>query len=90
MRMIARDGLEAAVLISICKATKTSKSAQVPERSFARRIPDGGRLVKKALRELVREGDVRMHPTRGEMTYELTNEGLAFCRELARQSEWRG
>ena len=27
---------------------------------------------------------------RGEMTYELTNEGLAFCRELARQSEWRG
>jgi predicted transcriptional regulator len=88
--MIARDGLEAAVLISICKATKTSKSAHVPEKSFARRIHDGGRLIKKALRELVREGYLRMHPTRGEMTYELTNEGLAFCRELARQSKWRG
>jgi hypothetical protein len=26
-----------------------------------------------------------VHPTRGEMTYELTDEGLAFCREVARQ-----
>jgi Mn-dependent DtxR family transcriptional regulator len=83
--MIVKDGFEAAVLISICKATKTSKSAHVPERSFARRIPNEGRLVKKALRELIREGYVSMHPTRGEMTYELTNEGLAFCREMARR-----
>jgi Mn-dependent DtxR family transcriptional regulator len=73
--MIARDGFEAAVLVSTYKATKTSKSAHVPERSFARRFPNEGRLVKKALRELIREGYVRMHPSRGEMTYELTDEG---------------
>jgi Mn-dependent DtxR family transcriptional regulator len=81
--MIARDGFEAAVLVSICKATRISKSSHVPERAFARRFPNEGRLVKKALRELIREGYVRMHPTRGEMTYELTAEGLAFCREMA-------
>jgi Mn-dependent DtxR family transcriptional regulator len=83
--MIARDGFEATVLVSICKATKISKSTHVPERSFARRFPNEGRLVKKALRELIREGYVRMHPTRGEMTYELTDDGLAFCREVARR-----
>jgi hypothetical protein len=80
--MIARDGFEAAVLISICKATKMSKSSHVPERAFARKFPNEGRLVKKALRELIREGYVRMHPTRSEMTYELTGDGLEFCREM--------
>jgi predicted transcriptional regulator len=82
--MIARDGFEAAVLVSICKATRMSKSSHVPERAFARRFPNEGRLVKKALRELIREGYVRMHPTRGEMTYELTVDGLEFCREETR------
>jgi len=81
--MISRDGFEAAVLVSICKATKMSKSSHVPERAFARRFPNEGRLVKKALRGLIRDGYVRMHPTRGEMTYELTGDGLAFCREMA-------
>ncbi|VVB63937.1 Uncharacterised protein [uncultured archaeon] len=81
--MIARDGFEAAVLIAICRATKMSKSSHVPEKAFARKFPNEGRLVKKALRELIREGYVRMHPTRGEMTYELTAGGLAFCREMA-------
>jgi Mn-dependent DtxR family transcriptional regulator len=80
--MISSDGFEAAVLVSICKATKMSKSSHVPERAFARKFPNEGRLVKKALRELIREGYVTMHPTRGEMTYELTREGLAFCREM--------
>ena len=61
-----------------------SKSSHVPERAFARRFPNQGRLIKKALRELIRDGYVRMHPTRGEMTYELTGVGLAFCREIAR------
>ena len=60
-----------------------SKSSHVPERAFARKFPNKGRLVKKALRELIREGYVTMHPTRGEMTYELTREGLTFCREMA-------
>lgn len=81
--MIARDGFEAAVLVSICKATKMSKSSHVPERAFARRFPNEGRLVRKALRKLIREGYVRMHPTRGEMTYKLTGDGLAYCREMA-------
>jgi len=83
--MIARDGFEAAVLISICRAVKMSKSAHVPERAFTRKFPNEGRQIKKVLRELIREGYVKQHPTRGEMTYDLTNEGQAFCREMAQK-----
>jgi predicted transcriptional regulator len=84
--MIARDGFEAAVLISICRTVKMSKSAHVPERAFARKFPSEGRQVRKALRELIREGYVKQHPTHGEMTYDLTKEGLAFCREMTQKS----
>jgi hypothetical protein len=41
--------------------------------------------AERALRSLIARGYVRMHPTRGEMTYELTDDGLAFCREMARR-----
>jgi len=36
--------------------------------------------MTKHLRELIREGYVKVHPTRGEMTYDLIDDGLAFCR----------
>ncbi|GEM_PF-586687 len=80
--MIKRDGFEAAVMISMCKAAKMSNSAHVPEQAFARRFPGRGDKVRKALRDLIREGLVRKHPTRNEMTFELTKDGVAFCREL--------
>jgi len=41
--------------------------------------------AEKALLPLMARGYVRMHPTRGGMTYELTDEGLTFCREMARR-----
>jgi|GEM_PF-3317908 len=39
--------------------------------------------MTKHLRELIREGYVKVHPTRREMTYDLIDDGLAFCREMA-------
>lgn len=71
-----------AVLLSICKACKMSKSAHVPEKAFARRHTEAGREVNKALRKLISLGYVLMHPTRGEMTYALSREGVALCREM--------
>lgn len=70
-------------LLSICKAARLSKSAHVPERAFARRVPVGGSEIKKALRKLISLGYIQMHPTRGEMTYQLTIEGIKLCREIA-------
>jgi len=71
-----------AVLLSICRACKMSKSAHVPEKAFARRHTEAGREVKKALRKLISLGYVLMHPTRGEMTYALSKDGVALCREM--------
>jgi predicted transcriptional regulator len=59
---------ERLVLTSICKATNISKSAHVPKSYF--------------MKKLIARGYVRQHPTRGEMTYELTNTGLDLCREI--------
>jgi hypothetical protein len=76
---------EQLVLTSICKAIKTSKSAHVPKPYFMKKFQHDKHQVKaaeKALLSLVARGYVSMHPTRGEMTYELTNEGLELCREL--------
>jgi hypothetical protein len=41
--------------------------------------------TEMALRSLIVRGYARMHPTHGEMTYELTDDELAFCREIARR-----
>ncbi len=78
------DDLDKAVLLSICKSAHLSKSAHVPERAFARKIPAAGSEVKKALRKLISLGYVQMHPTRVEMTYQLTGDGLKLCREMTK------
>jgi predicted transcriptional regulator len=40
------------------------------------------KAADKALNSLIARGYVRQHPTKGEMTYELTNTGLDLCREI--------
>jgi len=85
--VISRDGFEALVLISICKAVRMSKSAHVPEQSFMRKFPGKGGIVKKALRVLIREGYVQRHPTGSEMTFELTDSGWDLCRSLREESK---
>lgn len=73
---------EKAVLQSICKATKISKHAHVPEHAFIKKFPGAEREARKALKKLISYGYVQMHPTRGGMTYELTDMGWKLCQEL--------
>ena len=76
---------ERLVLISLCKATNVSKSAHVPKPYFMKKFQEDKhqkKAAEKALLSLIARGYVRMHPTRGEMTYDLTEEGVRLCREL--------
>jgi hypothetical protein len=76
---------EELVLTSICKATKISKSAHVPKPYFMKKFQNDKhkkKAAEKSLLSLIARGYVRQHPTRGEMTYELTNAGLELCREI--------
>lgn len=73
---------EVAVLQSVCKATKMSKASHVPEQAFLKRFPGAEREARKALKKLISLGYVKMHPTRGGMTYDLTDDGWNLCREL--------
>ncbi|MFB3766611.1 MAG: hypothetical protein ACE14P_15385 [Methanotrichaceae archaeon] len=36
------------------------------------------------MRKLISLGYGQMHPSRGEMTYQLTGDGLKLCREMAK------
>jgi hypothetical protein len=79
---------ERRVLVSICRGTKESKTAHIPRQYFMKKFQNDKHQKKdaeKALLPLMARGYVRMHPTRGGMTYELTDEGLTFCREMARR-----
>jgi hypothetical protein len=76
------------VLISICGGTKERKTAHIPRRYFTKRFQNDKHQKKedeRALRSFIARGYMRMHPTHGEMTYELTDDGLAFCHEIARR-----
>jgi hypothetical protein len=84
--MVARDGFEAAVLKSLYRAVGKSKAAHVPEPAFAKNFPGKGRMVKKALKLLIREGYVQKHPTGGEMTYELTDLGWDLCKKMEKEA----
>jgi Mn-dependent DtxR family transcriptional regulator len=77
--------IEKAVLQSICAATKISKHAHVPEHAFIKKFPGSEREARKALKKLISQGYAQMHPTRGEMTYELTDAGWEICRELMKR-----
>ncbi|MCJ7443896.1 MAG: hypothetical protein MUO26_05105 [Methanotrichaceae archaeon] len=76
---------EKLVLISICKATNTSKSAHNPKPYFMKKFQNNKhqrKAAERALLSLIARGYVSKHPTRGEMTYGLTGDGLAICREI--------
>jgi hypothetical protein len=76
---------EELVLTSICKATKISKSAHVPKPYFMKKFQNNKhqkKAAEKALLSLIARGYVQQHPTRGEMTYELTDAGVELCREI--------
>ncbi len=77
--------MERAVLAKLCKTTGTSKAAHVPEHTFVKKFDDA-RAARKALKKLVAAGYVAMHPTRSEMTYQMTDAGWEICRELKKKA----
>jgi hypothetical protein len=81
--MISR--FEQAVLLSVCAANKGSKTSHVPKAYFMKKFQKTGRIkrhAERALLTLKSLGYVSVHPTRGETTYGLTQQGLDTCREL--------
>lgn len=73
--------VERLVLARICEATAGSKSAHVPEHSFIKKFKDV-KAARKALKKLVSCGYVARHPTRDEMTYQMTQAGWEECRRM--------
>lgn len=76
------NGLQKAILVSFCKATKGSKGAHLPTPYFMNKPQIQGHNAERALRELVALGYMTKHPTRGETTYELDDRGFEVCRVL--------
>ena len=76
---------EELVLTSICRATRISKSSHVPRPYFMKKFQNNKHERKEAenaLLSLLAGGYVHQHPTRGEMTYQLSDKGLHTCREI--------
>lgn len=79
---------ERLVLTSICRATKLSKSSHVPRPYFMKKFQNSKHEKKEAenaLASLLARGYVIPHPTRGEMTYQLSDDGLKACSEILRK-----
>lgn len=64
-----------------------AKATHLPEHVLVHRFPNLGHRVRKALKKLVSEGYVQRHPTRDEMTYQITNAGRDLCREMIEQAK---
>jgi len=78
--------IEIAVLMSICHKTGISKKAHIPKQYFLKRFKGRERrYAEKALLNLIRRGYVSEHPTRGEMTYQLTDLGRAECIKIIKR-----
>lgn len=66
-----------ATLVALAEACNYSPHAHVPEEAVLHRFPTHLRGdASKALKKLVRTGCAQKHPTRGSMTYNITQEGL--------------
>lgn len=76
------SGLHKAILVNFCKATKGSKGAHLPKPYFMSKPPIQGHKADRALRELLRWGYMKSHPTRNETTYELDDRGFEVCMKL--------
>ncbi len=70
-------------MLVCCREMHMSKSRHVPEHVVIKRFPGAEREARKALKKLVAKGYVGAHPTRGEMTYQLTAVGFKECQEAA-------
>jgi hypothetical protein len=81
--MITR--FEQAILLSVCLSNKGSLSSHVPKPYFMKKLQKTVKMQKhadRALHSLISLGFITVHPTRGEMTYALSQLGLEMCRNL--------
>ncbi len=74
------------ILVKLCQETGMAKAAHLPEHVLVRRFPNLGHRVRKALSKLISKGYVARHPTRNEMTYQLTDIGREECRRMREQA----
>lgn len=70
------------VLIRVCGKTKMSTHNHMPAEAFKRGFPGKEDRAQESLEKLIKLGYVQRHPTRGGMTYQLTNAGRDLCRIL--------
>jgi len=74
---------EIATLVALFYATNGSIHAHVPKQVVQARFRRDLRgFVSKELKRLVRKGYAVKHPTRGEMTYGITEMGIKKLREM--------
>ncbi len=78
---------ERAVLVKLCQETNMAKAAHLPEHVLVHRFPNLGHRVRKALNKLASKGYVARHPTRNEMTYQLTDFGIDECRRMKEKAQ---
>ena len=75
--------LEIATLVDLFYASNGSIHAHVPRQAVQARFRKDLRgFVPKELKKLVRRGYAFKHPTRGQMTYGITTEGIKKLRQM--------
>lgn len=79
------DGIQKAILVSLCSKTKGGKGVHLPKPHFMNKPQIQGRKADRALRELIGLGYIKVHPTGGETTYELDDRGFDVCRMIREQ-----
>lgn len=75
---------ELEVLRRTCVELHLSKAMHLPEQAITKRFPGAEKEARKALKKLIAKGYIGPHPTRGGMTYQLTESGWDLCREMKR------
>jgi len=79
------DQLKTATIVAIYNEVGLSIKAHVPLTSIQRHFKRDTRgFCKDALKELIKIGLVKKHPTGGSMTYSLTREGITKIKEILR------
>ena len=81
--MVTLPQMELAVLKALADACDYSLGAHVPIEAISRKFPKNLRGdVKKNLRKLRAKGYCVEHPTRRNVTWQLTYSGLTICKTV--------
>ncbi len=70
----------------MCRELHMSKARHISDHAIVKRFPNAEREARKALKKLITQGYVGMHPTGGEMTYQMTKLGWDTCKKLQKEA----